>query len=52
MEKELRCKDCKPPERSPTCHSTCKYYLEWDENRKKQIKAQRKKKWLDYIGNY
>ena len=27
--KECPCKDCVPPKRSPTCHSTCPDYKEW-----------------------
>jgi hypothetical protein len=25
------CKDCKPPKRNATCHTTCEEYLKWHE---------------------
>lgn len=47
---ELKCQDCKPPERYPGCHATCKYYQEWKEKKEEQNKAVNKKKYLHQIG--
>lgn len=47
-----KCKDCKPPKRNATCHSTCKDYLEWQEKHQEEAKLIRKKKYLSSIWKY
>ena len=37
------CKDCTPPKRCATCHSTCKEYLKWRGNNIKKQYFKRKK---------
>ena len=46
---ELKCKDCKPPQRNEHCHSTCEYYLKWKEEKEEENKKMQKKKWLKRI---
>jgi len=46
----LKCRNCKPPERTPYCHSTCKYYLEWQKEKEIIQNEIKKKKWYERLG--
>ena len=45
----LKCKNCKQPERHPGCHSTCEYYIEWKKEHDKIEAEIKKQKWLNNI---
>lgn len=48
-----KCRHCKPPERNPWCHSTCKYYKDdraaLDEENKKKAADRDKEGFLFHI---
>lgn len=47
--KELKCKNCKPPERHPGCHGTCQHYIEWKKKYEEINKKYRKQKYIENL---
>jgi len=46
MSKVAPCKGCVPPKRTPTCHTTCKDYLDWKtewDAMREQIRKEKEK---------
>ena len=49
MPDNLKCKNCKPPERHAGCHATCSYYQEWNETHLEEKKKEHNTRWLNSL---